>query len=69
MQNMTSLQNLELLLSHSLKKYGPDETVQSLYTILLGEIYDFNPVPNDFYSVLTQMLARQSKRLSKNYVN
>jgi hypothetical protein len=62
-KNMNSLQNLELMLAVSLDKYGPDKTVSMLHTMLLGELYDGNPVDNGFLKMLTQMLNKQNNRL------
>lgn len=66
---MDSLSNLELHLSVALSKYGPDITVSMLHTWLLGMLYDGQPVPQEFLTMLTQMLNKQNNRLLGNYVS
>ncbi|GIK83657.1 MAG: hypothetical protein BroJett025_02790 [Patescibacteria group bacterium] len=63
---MSSLGNLELVLSTSISKFGKEETICRVHTALLACIHDgvMWDDPN-FFEVINQIL---NKRLS-NYVN
>jgi len=63
---MNSLSNLELTLTYLMGKYGSEETVNQLHTMLLGYVYDFEPVSQEFLDDLTALLVKINNRLLEN---
>jgi hypothetical protein len=60
---ISSLANLELVVSVGLSKYGPDEMVSMMHTELLGMLYDGEYCTPEFLAELTKLL---NKRLFSN---